>query len=198
VARDRDNEASGGSQAPEQPPGGTPQARRSVTERHDVAFVAGAVVGAVAGSTAALFRAPQAGQRTREQLAGYASVASQRANDLGARIGRSGGQAAGALRSRGASLGPRTRVEMRPATVVRSEPAPVPPGTPDAVAAAPVPAASVAGIAEQPAEPISGLDPAIALTPDLAGTGTATSSIGPEVADEERVLDHEAPLSTDR
>ncbi len=37
-------------------------------ERHDTAFIVGAVLGAVAGSVAALWNAPQSGARTRAQL----------------------------------------------------------------------------------------------------------------------------------
>lgn len=41
-------------------------------QRHDVAFVVGAVVGSVAGAVYGLFNAPQAGWRTRADLSGSA------------------------------------------------------------------------------------------------------------------------------
>jgi gas vesicle protein len=47
-------------------------------ERHDVAFVVGAVLGGLGGAVATLFTAPQSGQRTRDQLAGHANAVGQR------------------------------------------------------------------------------------------------------------------------
>ncbi len=47
-------------------------------ERHDVAFVVGAILGGLGGTVAALFNAPQSGQRTRDQLAGHANAVGQR------------------------------------------------------------------------------------------------------------------------
>lgn len=50
-------------------------------ERHDAAFVVGAVVGGVAGAAYGLFSAPQAGRRTRGQLAEQADALVQRLAD---------------------------------------------------------------------------------------------------------------------
>jgi hypothetical protein len=47
-------------------------------ERHDAAFVVGAVVGGVAGAVYALFNAPQAGARTRADLVARWSDAAER------------------------------------------------------------------------------------------------------------------------
>lgn len=47
-------------------------------ERHDAAFIVGAVVGGVAGAAFALFRAPQAGAQTRAQLAERRDAVSNR------------------------------------------------------------------------------------------------------------------------
>ena len=43
-------------------------------ERHDVAFVVGAVLGGVAGAAITLLNAPQSGQQTRAQLAAQAEA----------------------------------------------------------------------------------------------------------------------------
>ena len=47
-------------------------------ERHDAAFVVGAVVGGVAGAVYALFNAPQAGERTRAELVARWNDAAER------------------------------------------------------------------------------------------------------------------------
>ena len=190
MARQRKNASSGMSAAREQVLGISRDVRRAQTERHDTAFVIGALIGGLAGSTAALFRAPQAGQRTREQLAGYVDTAVQRVMDVGARIGLGSEQEEGSVRSRAAVIGSRARVDLRPASL----------GTSDAVAGEMglVGTGSTDGALEQEAEPVSGLDPALALTPDLAGTGTATTSVGPEVADEAQVMGDDVPPNMDR
>lgn len=208
VRRKRSDEASGADEVPRPVADELREKRPPATERHDAAFVLGAMFGGLAGATAALFRAPQAGDRTREQLASYIDMASQRATDLGAHIRLSSQRVAG-WRPGAASSGSRVRVDLQPTTLVRSEavsaqvevadtaPAVAPMNvTGEAMGDAMVD--STGDTAGQAADPISGLDPALALTPDLAGTGTATTSIGAEVADEERVLNHEAPLNTDR
>lgn len=54
-------------------------------DRHELAFFAGAVIGAVAGAAYGLFTAPQAGWRTRADLSGYAEELGDRlAGRLGA------------------------------------------------------------------------------------------------------------------
>jgi len=50
-------------------------------ERHDAAFVVGAVLGGAAGAAYGLFSAPQAGRRTRDQLAEHADALVQRLAD---------------------------------------------------------------------------------------------------------------------
>jgi len=50
-------------------------------ERHDAAFVVGAVLGGVAGAAYGLFSAPQAGRRTRGQLAEQGDAVVQRLAD---------------------------------------------------------------------------------------------------------------------
>lgn len=47
-------------------------------ERHDVAFVAGAIVGSAVGAVYGLFSAPQAGWRTRADLSGFAEALGDR------------------------------------------------------------------------------------------------------------------------
>lgn len=197
VRRKRSDEASGADEVPQTVADELREKRRPATERHDAAFVVGAMIGGLAGATAALFRAPQAGDRTREQLASYIDMASQRATELGERIGFSSSQEAGGWTSDATSSGFRERVDLQPTAPVRSETVSSQVEVTD-TAAAVLPTNAPDDVAGQAADPISGLDPALALTPDLAGTGTATTSIGAEVADEERVLNHEAPLSTDR
>ena len=63
-------------------------------QRHDAAFVVGAVLGGLAGATYGLLRAPQSGERTRAQLAEYAhavvyrvEAAADRFADTAARLG---------------------------------------------------------------------------------------------------------------
>jgi YtxH-like protein len=50
-------------------------------ERHDAAFVVGAIIGGAAGATYALLNAPQAGRRTRAQLAEGLDAIAQRLLD---------------------------------------------------------------------------------------------------------------------
>jgi hypothetical protein len=50
-------------------------------DRHEMAFVTGAVIGAVAGAAYGLLNVPQAGWRTRSDLSGYAE-------ELGDRLAR--------------------------------------------------------------------------------------------------------------
>ena len=64
-------------------------------ERHDVAFVVGALLGGVAGATYTLFNAPQAGAQTRAQLAeqvtaltGQLSTATAKLGEQGERLGQ--------------------------------------------------------------------------------------------------------------
>ncbi len=198
MAKHRKNGPSGGSETREQDLSVTWETRPARPERHNVAFVLGALIGGVAGSTAALFRAPQAGYRTREQLASYAGMASQRVTDLGARLGLGSDRGEGSLRSRAAALGSRTRVDLRPATSRMSDVVPSATRPVDVDVALPVVRDPADSLGTQAADPIPGLDPALALTPDLAGTGTATTSVGPEVADEERVLGDDVPPNRDR
>lgn len=49
------------------------------TERHEVAFLVGALVGSVAGAVYGLLNAPQAGWRTRADLTGYLEALGDRA-----------------------------------------------------------------------------------------------------------------------
>lgn len=197
MARHRGSGASESSKTREQELSVSWEERRTGTERHNTAFVVGALIGGLAGSTAALFRTPQSGHQTREQLASYVGMASQRVTDLSARIGLGAGQGAGSIRTRAAALGSRVRVDLRPATLQASDTAPSEARTVGLTTPTPV-VALVDGPGVQDAEPITGLDPSLALTPDLAGTGTATTSVGPEVADEEHVLGHDVPPNMDR
>lgn len=50
-----------------------------VDERHDTAFVVGALVGGAIGAVYALLNAPQSGQRTRSQLTGQVDAVTQQA-----------------------------------------------------------------------------------------------------------------------
>jgi len=198
VARHRKNGPSGGNETREQDLSITWEQRPARPERHNTAFVVGALIGGVAGSTAALFRTPQAGYQTREQLASYVGMASQRINDLGARLRLGADQGAGSLRSRAGALGSRTRVDLRPATSWTNDARPVETRPVNVDPAMPIATAPSNDPGMQEADPIIGLDPALALTPGLAGTGTATTSVGPEVADEERVLGDDVPPNVDR
>ncbi len=198
MARHRGSRASDSEKAAEQELSITWEEHRAGAERHDTAFVVGALIGGLAGSTAALFRVPQAGHRTREQLAGYVGMASQRVTDLGARLGLGADQGEGSSRSRAVALGSRVQVDLQPATVRTSDAVLGETRTADLDTATSAVAAPVDSTGLQDAEPVTGLDPSLALTPDLAGTGTATTSVGPEVADEERVLGDDVPPNTDR
>lgn len=64
-------------------------------ERHDVAFVVGALLGGLAGATYTLFNAPQAGSQTRAQLAeqlnglnGQLGTATAKLGEQGERLGQ--------------------------------------------------------------------------------------------------------------
>ena len=77
-------------------------------ERHDVAFVVGALLGGLAGATVTLFNAPQAGAQTRAQLAeqvgalsGKVGTATARLGEQGERLGRQAGAAISTLTERG-------------------------------------------------------------------------------------------------
>ena len=61
-------------------------------ERHDVAFVVGALLGGVAGAVYTLFNAPQAGADTRAQLAEQFGAATSRVDAAATRLGAEGGR----------------------------------------------------------------------------------------------------------
>lgn len=62
------------------------------TDRHEMAFIAGAVIGAVAGAAFGLLNSPQAGWRTRADLSGYAEELGDRlAGQIGAIAAEVGG-----------------------------------------------------------------------------------------------------------
>ena len=128
-------------------------------ERHDVAFVVGAILGGVAGATYTLFNAPQAGAQTRAQLA-------ERRDAIAERLATAIAEVDGRVRRLVAQAG-------AAASSVAERLASARPGS------APVPAAEVEVATEPVAEPVFTLpDP---LEPDPVVREEPTVGMGEDI-----------------
>lgn len=133
-------------------------------ERHDMAFITGAVVGGLAAAAVTLLRAPQAGARTRAQIAERLEPVTSKTSELSRTVANQSRSLTdqSAARSRGLTTTIRSKVQRedqvaseRTDEFVVVEPL----GTSDleplpaANAVPPVPAEEVAAAADYPAQP---------------------------------------------
>ena len=163
-------------------------------QRHDAAFVVGAILGGLAGAAAVLFRAPQSGAQTRAQLAERWNAAAEqaaqavaaadgRARELATRAGegvapvieridrvRPGGAEATAPAAVEADVAVEIEVDVDEEPVF-TLPDPL---EPDPVVAPPPPAADLPTALDPPATDLG------------AAPGPAATADGPRAADERR------------
>lgn len=133
-------------------------------ERHDMAFITGAVVGGLAAAAVTLFRAPQAGARTRAQIAERLEPVTSKTSELSRTVANQSRSLTdqSAVKSRGLTTTIRSKVqrEDQVASEQTDEFVVVEPlGTSDleplpaANVVPPVPAEEVAAAADYPAQP---------------------------------------------